>query len=407
VIERELSIPSFSLVKSLEHSAVDRYLQFARHCASTVVGTFIALSCCHPTIQSFRDQQLKNVAEGRRIVLSVQKIRSPGLDKFLACASFCAEEEFYLIVLPFLYWNVEWALGHHMLFVTCVGLFLGNFLKDVFQLPRPQGVWRSSDAAATDSTSCQDFGFPSTHTMNSISNAGFMLLYVHDPLNQFGVKERAVWPLCISAVLAVMWIVTISGGRLYLGVHSPPDLKGGTVLGLLMASWYFLMPVATEWLTTTPYLGLKLWCLSWALLMLCPQVRPATPSFLQNAVCLGLVMGNAYGASFHQQHLSVAHVPLHGYLCDLGVGPVPWLARYLLGMVLVVVLRAVVKIVTGGLISLFGARVRPQPGKTVLSLRGTDLGALAFQKISVYFTVSFTVSFGCPLLFHMVGLYSA
>ena len=51
--------------------------------------------------------------------------------------------------------------------------------------------------------------------------------------------------------------------------------------------------------------------------------------------------------------------------------------------VLVVVLRAVVKIVTGGLISLFGARVRPQPGKTVLSLRGTDLGALAFQKVRV------------------------
>ena len=43
VIERELSIPSFSLVKSLEHSAVDRYLQFARHCASTVVRSPLVL----------------------------------------------------------------------------------------------------------------------------------------------------------------------------------------------------------------------------------------------------------------------------------------------------------------------------------------------------------------------------
>ena len=85
------------------------------------------------------------------------------------------------------------------------------------------------------------------------------------------------------------------------------------------------MPVATEWLTTTPYLGLKLWCLSWALLMLCPQVRPATPSFLQNAVCLGLVMGNAYGASFHQQHLSVAHVPLHGEPLAQCAGSSGWL----------------------------------------------------------------------------------
>ena len=43
-----------------------------------------------------------------------------------------------------------------------------------------------------------------------------------------------------------MWIVTISGGRLYLGVHSPPDLKGGTVLGLLMASWYALTTSAAS-----------------------------------------------------------------------------------------------------------------------------------------------------------------
>merc|ERR1712232_865504 len=139
------------------------------------------------------------------------KHRTPLLDKFLACASFCAEEEFYLIVLPFLYWNVEWALGHHMLFVTCVGLFLGNFLKDVFRLPRPSGVWRSGQAASTDSTACQDFGFPSTHTMNSISNAGFMLLYAYDPLNHFSPKQ-AVLPLCVGAMLAVMWIVTILGG---------------------------------------------------------------------------------------------------------------------------------------------------------------------------------------------------
>ena len=79
--------------------------------------------------------------------------------------------------------------------------------------------------------------------------------------------------------------------------------QAGCLLGCLLDTLrlaaccrYFLMSVATEWMTTTPYLGLKLWCLSWALLLLCPQVRPATPSFQQNAVCLGLVMGNAYGA---------------------------------------------------------------------------------------------------------------
>lgn len=103
----------------------------------------------------------------------------------------------------------------------------------------------------------QDFGFPSTHTMNSISNSGFVLLYVYDPMGLFphtsGAENEAVtkFPLGLALLMvsvvsdsrpynftqASVWISLISIGRLYLGVHSPPDLRGGAVLGVIMALW--------------------------------------------------------------------------------------------------------------------------------------------------------------------------
>ena len=43
-----------------------------------------------------------------------------------------------------------------------VGLFVGNVIKDIFELPRPNGVWRPKQSFMVD-----DFGFPSTHSMNS------------------------------------------------------------------------------------------------------------------------------------------------------------------------------------------------------------------------------------------------
>jgi len=408
-IEAELSLPSFRLVKTLEHSSIDRAIQTLRHMVAMTVGSLIALSTGYSSVEAFQRQKAHKVAVGSQTVRWVQTYRNGVLDVVLAGASFCAEEEFYLLTLPILYWNLDWALGYHMLYVVCAGLFLGNFLKDVFQLPRPTGVWRSSAAAATDSTACQDFGFPSTHTMNSISNAGFCVLYAFDPMELVpGVATP--WVSLPAAIgLALIWIVVISGGRLYLGVHSPTDLRGGAVLGLLMSCWYLVAPGVYSWTLHTPYLGLKMWCLTWALLLLCPQVRPATPSFQQNAVCVGLLMGNVMGGTYHAQLIASHPRQLHVLMDILQDNAMPDIAasaiRYIAGLAFVVAMRAVVKLAMCCLVQLFGARVKPAPGQGVLSLRGTDLGALAFQKVVVYFTVSFCVSFVCPALFHMFGLY--
>eukprot|EP00658_Telonema_sp_P-2_P032365 TRINITY_DN23987_c0_g1_i4.p1 TRINITY_DN23987_c0_g1~~TRINITY_DN23987_c0_g1_i4.p1 ORF type:complete len:261 (-),score=40.83 TRINITY_DN23987_c0_g1_i4:308-1090(-) len=206
-VESELSIPSFELVpvQDWKGSRLDKGIQLLRRSTAALVGNIIALSCGCGTVESFRAATISRVESGCETVRWVQLHRTKFLDTFLSGASFCAEEEFYLLVLPLMYWNVDWQYGYHMLFVVCIGLFFGNFLKDVFQLPRPTGVWRSSAAAAADSTACMDFGFPSTHTMNSISNAGFTLLYAYDPLGLF--LETKSEPSCSFPLWAALVLV--------------------------------------------------------------------------------------------------------------------------------------------------------------------------------------------------------
>jgi len=61
--------------------------------------------------------------------------------------------------------------------MTTIGVALGGVQKDLFQLPRPSAtiVQRPSNLDH-DATGAKDFGYVSTHTVNSVTNAGVVLL---------------------------------------------------------------------------------------------------------------------------------------------------------------------------------------------------------------------------------------
>lgn len=148
----------------------------------------ISLPMCwlylYPDRSSFRARKQQHIAEGVSTVLAVQRaLRCKFLDAYFQAWSFCAEEEFYLIVLPLLFWNHNMVYARHLTFVVCGGLLAGNLFKDSFQLPRPvavdKRVWTPKSQAQIDSTACKDFGFPSTHAMNAISNTAFTLLFFY------------------------------------------------------------------------------------------------------------------------------------------------------------------------------------------------------------------------------------
>lgn len=156
---------------------------------------------------------------GTEAIAWVQGFRSSALDSFFKAVTFLGEEEFYLMLLLFLYWVVNKSLGTRLVFAFLPGAYLNNWLKGVFFTPRPDvaHVARLVEEAS--------YAFPSGHTQNSTVLFGFLAAHV---------RRWFAW------VLGALLIVAVAFSRVYLGVHYPQDLLGGFFFGvvyLLLFLW--------------------------------------------------------------------------------------------------------------------------------------------------------------------------
>jgi hypothetical protein len=143
-------------------------------------------------------------------LLQIQGCRTGFGDVFFVASSFCANADFYLLLLPTMIWQGAPKLGREITYMVCSSLILGNTMKDIAALPRPPSppVWRPTAGAALDSTAFADFGFPSTHAMNAVSNP----LLIVAMLAPWWRKSRARrWGV---AAASLVWAGTISFGRM-------------------------------------------------------------------------------------------------------------------------------------------------------------------------------------------------
>ena len=77
-------------------------------------------------------------------------------------------------------------MARYLSFTVIFGLVAGNVLKDTFQLPRPtdartpnsEKLWTPATIKSADHSALKDFGFPSTHVLNAVSNPGIVLMCV-------------------------------------------------------------------------------------------------------------------------------------------------------------------------------------------------------------------------------------
>lgn len=138
--------------------------------------------------------------------------------------------EFFLLIMPILYWCFDSHLGLRVLLILIIsgGIFWN--LKLVFHTPRP--FWYSRDVTAYAFE--ESFGVPSGHAQNSAAVLGYLAATL---------KRRWVW------VVMLILIFLISISRVYLAVHFPQDVIAGWIIGFLLV-WIFLRlekPVAA-WL---------------------------------------------------------------------------------------------------------------------------------------------------------------
>ncbi len=129
--------------------------------------------------------------------------------------SFLGTEEFYMIVLPALYWCLDSGLGLRVAVILMTSGIFNNGLKTLFHGPRP--YWVSTEVTGfAEETS---FGVPSGHAQNAAAIWGIMAAYL---------RRNWAW---VAATL-LMFFIGIS--RLYLAVHFPHDVLVGWLVGILL-----------------------------------------------------------------------------------------------------------------------------------------------------------------------------
>ena len=134
--------------------------------------------------------------------------------------SYLGTEDFFLLILPLIYWSVDSALGLRVGFILMTSELLNYFGKLLFIGPRP--YWASSRVRGLwPETS---FGIPSGHAQHAVSVWGIIAAYV---------RKTWVW------VLALLLMFFIGFSRLYLGAHFPHDVLFGWLLGALIL-WAFV-----------------------------------------------------------------------------------------------------------------------------------------------------------------------
>lgn len=148
-------------------------------------------------------------------------------------------EQFFVLLLPAVYWCVDQAVGLRMGLVLLLGTDLNTFFKFLFHNPRP--FWISDQVIAYSHES--SFGLPSGHAQIAASVWGWLAVEV---------KKR--W----FTISAIVLILLIGISRLYLGVHFFSDVLLGWLLGGLLVLLFslFWKPVSA-WLAKQS-LGMKL-----------------------------------------------------------------------------------------------------------------------------------------------------
>ena len=133
--------------------------------------------------------------------------------------TFLGNEEFYMLVMPILYWCVDAVLGLRIGTMLVLSGTLNGITKLVFKGPRPYWVDKTVTAHISESS----FGLPSGHAMNAMSVWGLLAT---------SIRKKG-----FRAVLIAL-IILIGVSRIYLGVHFTSDVLVGWLVGAIILMLY-------------------------------------------------------------------------------------------------------------------------------------------------------------------------
>jgi len=171
------------------------------------------------------------VEPGISIILAIQSLGA-WLAVPMQFFSFLGSEEFFLLVLPIIYWMVSTELGTRIGFILLFTGGVNNVFKLVFHGPRPYWVSTNVLPGAAETS----FGVPSGHAQLAMGVWG---------ISAHWISKTWAW------VTAAFIIFFIGFSRMYLGVHFLHDvLLGWAIGGLVLALFIIYWKPLEDWLKT-------------------------------------------------------------------------------------------------------------------------------------------------------------
>jgi membrane-associated phospholipid phosphatase len=145
----------------------------------------------------------------------------PQLLGLMRLLSAMGEEQFYLLVIPAVYWSIDKRIGRQLAFVFLLSAAINNTLKNIFRQPRP--FWIDPDVQLFPA---EGYGTPSGHVQHMTA-----ILF----LMAFWLRRSWIWPL----VLLFVFLMAFS--RVYLGVHFLIDTAAGFLIGLFTLGFFLIL----------------------------------------------------------------------------------------------------------------------------------------------------------------------
>jgi len=166
---------------------------------------------------------------GIDLIHSIQMVQGPALTGFFTAITFTGDEEFFLLLIPLIFWCVDYTVGVRLSFAFIFSVFINSGLKDIIGHPRPFEL-----DPTVKLREASGYGLPSGHSQSSVVVWGTIA---------YQFRERWMW------IGAVVMAVLVGFSRIYLGVHFPTDVFAGWTVGILfLAAYVALGPRVEAWI---------------------------------------------------------------------------------------------------------------------------------------------------------------
>jgi membrane-associated phospholipid phosphatase len=166
---------------------------------------------------------------GTQVIIWVQAHSTQWLTDLAKVFTFLGYEEFYLVLLPAVYWCLNRQIGAALVYFAMLSAWVNDTIKYIFRIPRPASPHIHVPQGYVETSP----SFPSGHAQNAVANWGYLAYRVRN------------WAF---RILAIVIILGIGLSRIVLGVHFPEDVIGGWIIGLiLLAIYVWAEPPASRW----------------------------------------------------------------------------------------------------------------------------------------------------------------